>query len=236
MKKMINITAILLAMMALPAFAHHQKLTQAEIPHEHTYIPKGYDSNDNVELIVEGYLPNLCFKTPHTRVDVEGKQINVDLMAWTSEDDGVACAEMVVPFVHVFSVGVLDMGNYTVVINGEKTGELFVEESSSSSIDDYIYANVESIKRIDGERSVVLKGHNPSFCLEFDRYEISHNESDVYSIQPIMKQVSDFCPLKMVPFEIEVAVPKELKRDKVLLHVRAMNGKSVNRLFYERSH
>jgi hypothetical protein len=46
-----------------------------------------------------------------------------------------------------------------------------------------------------------------------------------------MKQNSDFCALKMVPFEYDVIVPSKLKSDKVLLHVRSMEGKSINSIF-----
>lgn len=224
---------IILAIVALQSQAHasQKNIWQAQVPSDGVFVPKGYDTNDNIELIVEGYLPNLCYKNPHTDIKVEKNIINVSLQAWTNDDGMVACAEMIVPFIHTFSVGVLDRGNYEVLVNGKKSGELFVEESSSSAMDDLIYANVESIERVQGENRVIIHGHHPSFCMEFNHFEVYHNDKDVYSVLPVMKQVSDFCPMKMVAFSLELEIPKDLNKNRVLIHVRAMNGKSVNSLF-----
>lgn len=211
--------------------AHHAPLKRVEVPAEHLYAPKGFDSNDNVELVVEGYLPNLCYQNPSTNVVVEEKKISVTLNAMKFTDESRLCAEMIVPFIHTFDVGVLDRGNYSVVVNEKVTGELFVDEASSDAIDDYIYANVHSIDRIHGEEKVLVKGYHPSDCLEFVGFEYLHNDLDTYSVLPIMEQVADFCPRKKTPFSYEFTVPRELKRDKVLLHVRALNGRSVNAIF-----
>jgi hypothetical protein len=233
MKALISIIALILASQA---YAYHSGglVFRTVVPAEHTYIPKGYDSNDNVEIIVEGFLPNLCYKSPHSSVTIEGNKVNINLLAWSSDDGTVMCAEMVVPFIHTVSLGVLDKGNYEVVVNKQIKSQLFVDESSSDAIDDMIYANVEFIERVQGQNRVLLKGHNPSDCFVFDHYELGHNDKDVISVQPVMKQVSSFCPMKMVPFELELDVPQVLERDKVLLHVRSMNGKSVNQLYRQR--
>lgn len=229
-----TLTIITMLLFSVNLLAHHIKGQRVEVPSEHLYIPKGYDSNDNIELIVEGYLPNLCYKNPGTDIEIKGNQIHVQLNAFSRDDGQVACAEMIVPFVHTFSIGILDQGNYEVIVNNKQRGELFVEESTSSAIDDHIYANVESVQRVAGESRVVVKGHHPSDCLEFDRFEIFHNDKDVYSVLPITKQVADFCPLKMIPFSYELDIPNYLDSDRVLLHLRSLNGRSVNELFYNR--
>lgn len=230
MKTLIALTIMLFSSQSL---GHHLTghIFRTVVPAEHTYIPKGYDSNDNVELIVEGYLPNLCYKSPHTSVKVEGSTININLMAWTNDDGTVMCAEMVVPFIQTVSLGVLDKGHYNVIVNQEIHSQLFVDESTSDAMDDLIYANVEVIERDPYSNRVVFKGHNPSHCFEFDRFENISNDKDVLSVLPIMKQVTDLCPRKMVPFELEYEVPQILNRDRFLINVRTMNGKSVNQLF-----
>jgi len=107
-----------------------------------------------------------------------------------------------------------------------------IAEASSSSIDEAIYANVEEVvKADDGSRKVILKGHNPSDCFELKEIEIKDNGVDVYSVLPKMKQVRAFCPKKMIPFSYEFDVPQNLEADKVLLHVRVMDGRSVNAFF-----
>ena len=32
------------------------------VPVDNVYSPKGFDANDNSEVIVSGFLPNLCYK------------------------------------------------------------------------------------------------------------------------------------------------------------------------------
>lgn len=223
---------IILALVSSPLFAsHQQKVVQTQVPVDHIYVPKGYDSNDNVELVVEGYLPNLCYKNPDAVVKVEGRDINISIVANSTDFEGAICAEMIVPFSHVVNVGLLDKGNYNIKVNGKIDSSIFVTESTSDAIDDQIYANVEHIEKIPGEQRVIIKGHHPSYCLEFDRFEVFNNGSDVYSVLPIAKKISDFCPMKMIPFEYEMDVPSDLERNRVLIHVRSMNGNSVNSIY-----
>jgi hypothetical protein len=231
MKKLL----IILALVSAPVFASHtQKVMQTKVPVDHLYVPKGYDSNDNIELVVEGYLPNLCYKNPASVIDVKGKTVNVSIVANSTDFDGAQCAEMIVPFSHVFTVGLLDKGNYNVVVNGKHNTSLFVTESSSDAIDDEIYANVHQIEQIPGEQRVIVRGYHPSYCLEFDKFIIDDNGTDTYSVRPITKQISDFCPKKMIPFEYEMEVPSALKRNRVLIHVRSMNGNSVNSIYSQK--
>ena len=181
-------------------------------------------------------VPNLCHKSPQSKVVVKDKVINIQIQALHQYDNNnLFCPEMIVPFVEIVDVGMLDKGNYKVVVNGHSPNslksELFVSESISNSVDEHVYANVDYIEKSEGSRMVNLIGYNPSDCFVFDKIEYVDNGKDVFSILPKMKQISDFCPMKMVPFNLEMEVPNNLKSDKVLLHVRVMNGKSVNSLF-----
>ncbi len=205
------------------------------VPVSHIYSPEGFDSNDNVEIIIEGFLPNLCYRSPSHSVEVKDNLINIKVEALNHQQEGVACAEMIVPFLEKVELGVIDKGDYKILVNGkspwEQKGSIKVSESISDAIDESVYANVNYIEKDDRSRVVKLKGYNPSDCFVLDRIDIVNNKKDVHSILPQMKQISDFCPMKMVPFEYELEVPENLKSDKVLLHVRVMDGKSVNSLF-----
>lgn len=229
MKALKMVSLLVVMFMAAASFAA-EPISQLA-PIDHVYSPKGFDSNDNVEVIIEGHLPNLCWKSPKAEVMISGKNININVKALNYENDNVFCAEAIVPYLLPVEVGLLDKGNYKVFVNGVEDSAMFIDESSSDAVDDYVYANVEYIERDLGSRIVQLKGYNPSECFVYDRMEISNNGQDVYSVLPVMEQVSDFCPMKMVPFSIDMEVPKDLQAKKVLLHVRAMDGKSVNALF-----
>ena len=204
------------------------------LPIDHIYTVKGFDSNDNAEVMIEGHLPDLCYKAPTSKARVIGKKIIINVTGYKDTTPGRICAQMTVPFLETVNVGVLDAGNYDVVVNGTspapKLTQLGVVESSSSAVDDHIYAAVEIVEKIEGENTVELKGYNPSDCLELDDIKYVSNEKDTYAVLPIMKKVRPNCPLKMVPFTYTMDLPGELERDKVLLHVRVMNGKSVNAL------
>ncbi|MCC7442536.1 MAG: hypothetical protein IT285_12940 [Bdellovibrionales bacterium] len=204
------------------------------VPVDHVYSPKGFDSNDDAEVIVSGILPDLCYKAPRGKVQLDGDTLRVTVTALKEMDPNVACPRAIVPFIEVVSVGVLDAGQYPVVVNGgplQVTSRLGVEEASSSAVDNYIYARVESVERVPGTRTVQLKGFNPSYCFEFERVELVSNDADTFSVLPILKQRTELCPLKLVPFTYEVEIPTTLARDEILLHVRVMNGRSVNSVF-----
>lgn len=207
--------------------------TKNFVPVEHVYVPHGYDSNDLVEIVVEGMLPNLCHKAPTTEVTVEGNKVSIKVESLYYAPSNPFCPPMIVPFLEIVTLGNLKAGSYEIEVNAHTPypakANLLVVATTSQNIDEHTYASVEYIEQ-DGSDTVVLKGFNPSFCFELDRVAITDNGSDTYSLQPIMKQVSDFCPMKLVPFEIPVKLPTTLTKDVVLVHVRSMNGKSVNTL------
>jgi hypothetical protein len=146
------------------------------------------------------------------------------------------CAQVIVPYIEYINIGVLDRGNYQLAVNEntswEKKSKLAIAEATSNSIDENIYANVEEIaKGEEGTRKVYLKGNNPSDCFELKEVLVKDNGVDTYSILPKLKQIKANCPKVMVPFSYEVEIPQNLEADKVLLHVRVMDGRSVNAFF-----
>jgi hypothetical protein len=207
----------------------------ALVPIDHIYVPKGFDSNDNTEIIVEGYLPNLCHRSPTTSVKKVDGKIFVDVKALKYDSSNPFCPEVLVPFIESVNLGLMDKGFYDIIVNGSsifrKESKIFIAESSSNAIDNHIYANVDYVEKDEDSRTIKLVGYTPSDCLVLDKIETVTNDKDTMAVLPMLKQVSDFCPMKMTPFKYEMEVPKKLKREKILLHVRAMDGKSVNTLF-----
>ena len=233
-------TAVLIfaLLFGFKAFGDTPYLTH--VPIKHIYVPAGFHDHQDAEVIVSGYMPNLCHKSPKTEVVVEGGVINIQAKALYYQDSSYFCPQVLVPFVEVVNVGLLDKGLYQIVGNAgtpfEKRAHITIKEYSSDAIDDYVFANVHHVEKTSSEREILLKGHNPSDCFELDRIEYSSNEVDTFNVYPIMRQVSDFCPKKKVPFEFSFVVPTEIIRAQVLLHVKAMDGRSVNKLyrnFYE---
>lgn len=205
------------------------------VPTDHIYSPKGFDTNDDSQVIISGYLPNLCHKSPKSKIEIKGNKVDIKLTSLYYQPNDYFCPEAIVPFVEVVSLGVLDKGNYEITVNGksqyEQKSSIFVNESISSAVDERVYARVDYIDQEKATRTVTLKGYNPSDCFVLDEIKTVSNDKDTFSVLPVMKQISDFCPMKMIPFNYEYSVPKSLKAGKVLLHVRSMEGKSVNALF-----
>ncbi len=226
----------LIGFLALGALAAQASVPiEVKVPIEDVFSPKGFDSNDNSQVIISGYLPNLCHRAPKSIVNIEDKKINIDVVSLRYDASNPYCPEMIVPFVEAIDLGVLDKGMYDVVVNGksvyEKKSQLQVAHAQSDAVDEHVYAAVEYIERNEGSRRIVLKGYNPSDCFVLDEIEVLDNEKNVYSILPKMKQISDHCPMKMMPFDYEVNVPDRLEADRVLLHVRSIEGRSVNSIF-----
>jgi len=202
---------------------------------EDIYAPLGFDTNDSTQVIVSGLLPNLCHKSPYTEVKVIKNKIEITVGSLKYDETNPFCRPFEVPFVETIDVGLLDKGNYDIVVNGEsifeKKSKIFVDESISTSVDEFAYAYVNYMVKGDGDRVVELNGYNPSDCFELDDIEVISNKINTYSVLPKMKKVRDFCPMKMVPFTYSVKVPNTIESKKILLHVRAMSGKSVNAVF-----
>lgn len=211
--------------------------SQKMVPVTHVFVPSGFDANDNVEVVIQGFLPNLCHRAPTAHVKVQGQKIEIMMSSLVYKLKSESCGQMIVPFTETVSLGVLGKGEFHMVINSnspwEKNESLQITEAKSDSIDEFSYAYVTYIEKESAPTGhVLLRGYNPSDCYVLDNITYQHNGKDTYSVLPKMKQIRDLCPMKMVPFEYLWKVPEDLNRNEVLLHVRTMNGKSVNDLYY----
>lgn len=203
---------------------------------EHVYVPMGFDSNDHVEAVIEGGLQDLCHKAPFVRTKRIGNKIFVEFGAQREVDPNSNCADLWVPVVEKVSLGRLPAGDYEIIVNPGRANavlsDLSVAQADVGTTDNHIYANVEIVESVKGPtRKFLLKGYNPSDCLELDRVDFVYNEKDTLAVLPIMKQVRQSCPMKMIPFEYEIDVPIYMPMRKFLIHTRAMDGKSVNAIY-----
>ena len=203
---------------------------------EHLFVPTGFDDNDTTEVVVAGILPNACYSSVKGElvVDQQNKVITVTPKARIASGP---CLQVVVPFSTVFEVGILAMGSYKVKVAGsdlERT--LTIAESSSAGPDDELYASVDNAYVSDipaqNRRVIVIEGVYTNTCMRWDRTEIIHKAPDVVEVMPIVKMVDGpACSQVLMPFKgVAVDLPA-LKEGRYLLHVRSMNGTSLNRVF-----
>jgi len=200
------------------------------VPITHVFIPTGFDSNDHAEIVVEGYLPNLCYQNPRYKIEKRKKNIKVLVYA-TKPSSAIFCPEVIVPFNLTVSLGVLSKGTYQ--IKGNKRSfmgakKIIIEEAFSKEIDNYMYANVENITLREGV--LTLRGTNYTDCLKFDKIQIISNKKDVYAILPKVFLYKKKCNYNEEPFVYRINFHQKLFNDGTLFHVRVMGGKSINKI------
>lgn len=209
--------------------------TVIDAPVDHLYVPKGFDSNDSVEVVVTGTFPNPCYSRNGVKVDVKNGEVEINVMALAPEVilmEGMTCPDMPVQFKEVVTLGNLQGGTYSLQVNGEQSSSLNrnlkIAEASSQAVDEYLYADVEWIEK-KSSSEIVLHGFRSSDCLDLDKIKVVSNGEDTLSVLPILKQVSKKCNALNVPVSYPVKLDLSgLKTKRPLLHVRTIDGKSVN--------
>lgn len=214
-----------LMMMSVPAVYAQLDVTAA--PVKHLYVPTGFDSNDSVEVVVTGNFPNPCYSRNTVSVEVKDEVINVEISA-LRRDDKLRCPDVQVPFKEVVSIGNLQGGDYKINVNNTLSEKLNISEATSGAVDDHLYAAIDNLEHKGGD-DYVLHGWRYSPCIDLDRVEVVSNGKDTLSVLPIMKQLSDFCPMKLTPVSYPVKLGvRSLSITEPLVHVRTMDGKSFN--------
>lgn len=226
------ITAFIIA---LPVFVFANPPEVVTSPVDHLFVPKGFDNNDNVEIVVTGKYPNPCYIRNTSEVEVKDDKIFINVTA-LRRDGGSECESMAVPFSEEITIGNLQAGKYEVIVNQatrhEQTEKLDVAISRSTGVDDHIYAIVDYVELgftggLSGD--ALLLARSPSDCVVFDHVEYLSNNKDTISILPIMKKISETCKEKTSRFEIPVKFdPRVLPYKDILLFVRSIEGKSVH--------
>ncbi len=214
-----------LMMMSISSVYAQLDVTAAQV--KHLYVPTGFDSNDSIEVVVTGNLPNPCYSRNTVSVDVKDDLINIHVSVLKREEK-LNCPAMQVPFKEVVSVGNLQGGEYNINVNGVLNDTLKVAEAESGAVDDHLYAAIDNLEHKGGD-NYVLHGWRYSTCIDIDKVEVISNGKDTLSVLPIMKLLSDFCPMKLTPVAYPVKLGARLmKMSQPLIHVRTMDGKSFN--------
>ncbi|MEQ1877273.1 MAG: hypothetical protein ABL958_11540 [Bdellovibrionia bacterium] len=197
------------------------------------FIPDGFDTNDNVQIVAEGWFHNSCFRPGLTGVTVDSakKLIHVDPTAYVY---GGFCLQVMVNYTEVMNVGFLEAGKYKIVQGVEQAplGEVAIRVAANSSPDDYFYAPINQayVTVENGNASVKLSGVFTNSCMKLASV-MTNVQTKVLVVQPIaeLAEGSD-CQQGEYPFVKDVVV-EGVKPGRYLLHVRSLNSKAVNTLF-----
>lgn len=229
MSKFLTLTAALIAT-PLVAFASPPEKTPAV--YTKVFVPKGFDSNDQVQIVGTGTFENGCYRAAESsaKVDESAKRITISAAAY--KYNGL-CLQMILPFERVIEVGIVPAGEYEIVQDGqaEVLGKLAVKEAKTDDPDDYQYAPVSQafVDETSGSKdNLIVRGIMPTDCMKIVDVKITHDDN-VLMAQPIVKvERRNNCAVGMFPFRKVVKV--EAPKGEYLLHVRSMNSKSINNL------
>lgn len=236
MKTLIPVlTFLICALIGNSAFAQFEQPT-VPVPLTTLYVPSGFDSDDNVQVVGEGYFRNACFSPapPDVRVDHYTKTIQLNARAYVYQG---ACAQVtgpnvILPFTVEIDLGHLMPGVYQIVQGplNEYMGQIKIAPAYRSNINDYFYAPVSevTVHQIGSVTEIQLSGFMLGSCLRLSHVETTV-ENNVIVVEPFAyAQPGEECLRGYFPFSTTMRI--YLPRGRYLLHVRAEKGEAINRM------
>lgn len=196
------------------------------------YVPGGYDSNDLIQIVGEGKFANSCYRQAETNVRVDEVKHKIFLGPVAYFYPGI-CLMVILPYQKTVDVGILKPGKWEIVQETDKktVGEINVATAKSESADDYLYAPISQAfyYELATLGRVTLTGEFSNSCLRIKEVKVTQ-EPDVIVMQPIavMEQRSN-CQDGKFPFT-QVTRIDNVTPGRYLLHVRSLNGNSINSL------
>ena len=242
MKKMILVLSLVSMVSASHASAYgsDQPRVQTLKPSE-VFTPKGFDSNDNAQIVVAGALSGYCMKlgAVQHKVDIANKRIYINQSV--SITGNCSDLAMYIPYSTVINLGALPAGNYDIGAldtNGQyaKMSTLPISPAktqSSNTTDERLYAPVANLKfDMNPTMSapvITISGVLTNSCLSLGNIEARPTANNILEVLPIVKVARENCKMTTAPFSKSIALPGFPSID-TLIHVRAMGGQSINKV------
>jgi hypothetical protein len=241
------------AIFALTLLGTAQAYAQSEvveIPLTRVFIqPQGYDDNDNVEIIVDGQLPNVCYTLEKQEVtqDPVTHEFRVRQRA-IHRLDGICAQEgsdspqlqTLVPFTESVDLGQLPAGpyrlSYASSTGEDRSRDFEVAVATATTADSLPYAMVTELSVSDiattAEATVAtIHGILNNSCYSFNDEVRVERQGDVIVLLPtVTVRSTGPCLMYVRPFSKRIDLGT-LAAERYLLQARSMNGKSLNRVF-----
>lgn len=210
-------------------------------------IEHGFDTNDTLELALWGYLPNSCYQVEkgYAEVDEANKKIYVRMMGYKREDQ-LSCLQIVTPYQEIIKVGLLKAGRYEVTVanNANLTKSMTVAEARTEDGDNHLYAPVDTValesisnnNKSAHNNQLKLEGTYPYMltgCMRVTEVETYVSQENILVVQPKASVFEDQdCDPNDIDQYNRFEVVKDItapKIEKLLIHVRTLNGQSLNK-------
>lgn len=192
------------------------------------FVPRGFDSNDQVGVVIDGFLPNACYTAiqPAVEYNPAQKLYTIKPKANLLEGPDVVCATFEVPYTETAILGLVEPGTYTVQTAGLEQKMLVVERSSNIEKD--VYASIDHVEvRVDLSRKEILAhlaGHFTNTCMRWQEIRVL-DQGDVVLLSPLVQtDLGIDCRTADIPFkDISVKLPWR-GPGRYLLHTRGFTG------------
>jgi hypothetical protein len=233
--------SVLLLANLVSSGAVHAEVKTVILKPETIFTPKSFDSNDNAQLVIAGAFTGYCMKIGSTdsKVDVVEKKIYIRQSA--SVNGNCMDLEMYIPYSTVINLGTLPKGIYKVLALQED--QAFVEMAilpiqaanyqTASGSDERLYAPASSLsfstKNSVTSPTLTLNGYFTNTCLSLDSIEVYLKSNNVLEVLPLAKVVKGECKSEARSFTKSIQLKYFPAKD-TLIHVRAMNGQSLNKV------
>jgi hypothetical protein len=216
--------------------------TLVEVPVRRVFFPaQGYDNNDNIQIVIEGDVPDPCFVlgNPTVSRDAAGV-ITVHQFAWRRHNDVCNEGDLLgeSPYSEEVSLGMLKAGDYRIAFSpdDDKTDyrKLHVEVAPVRTTDNFNYARVTSLQVrdviLEGDSVMVtLGGPFTESCNHLKEPVAFERLGDTIVIRPIELNLGD-CGWSLHYFEKKIDLGV-LPPGEYLVHVRSRNGKVIEKTF-----
>ena len=197
------------------------------------FTPKSLDSNDSSVVILDGYLPDGCYRLTQPEVHVSDEYKTISIQARANYFN-VPCIEALVPYTQEVELGMLPGGNYRIQNgDGHQIGSLSVKKAQSKYPDDFLYAPVEDLildqkETATDQHSATLRGRFTNSCMYIEHVDTKYFP-DTVEILPVMAMRKGNCADIEIPFSLDVELDaSRLNRGRMLVHTRSLNGRSVS--------
>lgn len=205
---------------------------------KYAFTPKGFDTNDNAQVVLAGAFSDYCMKVGTTRHSVDKVKKKIYIQQTYSTGENCHDIEMYIPYSIEVNLGTLPKGDYEVhVLDLDNKYTLMshlpivAAKTNGNRTDERLYAPVTSIefKTTEGDSQLVISGVFSNTCLSLTGVEVHQRMGDVFEVLPIAMDRKQLCAAALQPYKKTVVLKGFTQRD-TLIHVRAMNGQSINKV------
>lgn len=207
-------------------------------PVDKVFVPSGFDDNDNVEIVVHGSFPNTCYKIGPATATVAAGVVTVEAKAFLYRSIG--CIQMIVPFTQSVKLGIVNTGSYEIKVEDRpnvETVPLAITRARTASPDDFLYAPTALValdETTPGQYAVRIEGEFPYMfigCMVMREVRTYVSPGNTLVVLPIAELVNDdvTCDAQVSKKFVVTQPVGALAAEEFLIHVRVLEGNSINR-------